>query len=126
MNLNSVFGTFWNIYFSNVNIFPFFSNFLGIIIFKLYFCHLGAYLRDYSQVKDKDVLIIGSQNPWIEIIALVNGAKSVTTVEYQKIHCTYPKITTLTTYQFNEKYLKGELPKYDVVISYSSLEHSGM
>ena len=86
---------------------------------------IEKYLKDVN-VEGKDVLVIGTQIPWIELLAIVNNANSVTTVEYQKIHCQYPKLVTMTTCEFNEKFLKNELPKYDLVISQSSIEHSGL
>ena len=52
---------------------------------------IDKYLKD-MKVEGKDVLVIGTQIPWIELIAVVNKAKTVTTVEYQKIHCEHPKL----------------------------------
>ena len=83
-------------------------------------------MKNHLKVKDKEILIIGSWRPWLEIIALVNGAKEVTSTDYQKIYCDRPNLKLMTTYEFNEKYLNGELPQYDVVISISSVEHSGL
>ena len=83
-------------------------------------------LKDNVELKDKKVLIIGSETPWIEIITLINGAKEVTSVDYSERTCDDPRIKLMTTYEMNEKYLKGELPQYDIVISYSSIEHSGL
>ena len=71
---------------------------------------IDKYLKD-MKVEGKDVLVIGTQIPWIELIAVVNKAKTVTTVEYQKIHCEHPKLITMTTHEFNEKFLKNELPQ---------------
>ena len=83
-------------------------------------------MKNHLKVKDKEILIIGSWRPWLEIIALVNGAKEVTSTDYQKIYCDRPNLKLMTTYEFNEKYLNGELPQYDIVISISSVEHSGL
>ena len=83
-------------------------------------------MKNHLKVKDKEILIIGSWRPWLEIIALVNGAKEVTSTDYQKIYCDRPNLRLMTTYEFNEKYLNGELPQYDIVISISSVEHSGL
>ena len=83
-------------------------------------------MKNHVKVKDKEILIIGSWRPWLEIIALVNGAKEVTSTDYQKIYCDRPNLKLMTTYEFNDKYLKGELPQYDIVISISSVEHSGL
>ena len=33
-----------------------------------------------------DVLVIGSESPWIEVMALIHGAKTVTSVDYKKSH----------------------------------------
>ena len=84
------------------------------------------FLKDYVKVKDKEVLVIGSWRPWIEIMALMLDAKKVTSIDYQKIHCERPKLKMMTTFEFNEKFLNGELPKYDVVVSISSIEHAGL
>ena len=46
---------------------------------------IEKYLKDVN-VEGKDVLVIGTQIPWIELLAIFNKANSVTTVEYQKIH----------------------------------------
>ena len=59
-------------------------------------------------------------------MALIHGGKSVTSVDYGKIQCDDSRILVMTHKEMNEKYLKGSLAKFDVVISYSSLEHSGL
>ena len=73
-----------------------------------------------------DVLVIGSEGPWIEVIALIHGAKTVTTVDYGKIISKDPRILVMTHKELQEKFLNGTVTKFDVVISYSSLEHSGL
>jgi len=77
-------------------------------------------------MKDKDVLVIGSEKPWVEIAALEAGARHVTTLEYGKIVSEDPRITTMRPFEFNEMYRNGSLPEFDVAISFSSLEHSGL
>ncbi|KIH48859.1 hypothetical protein ANCDUO_21068, partial [Ancylostoma duodenale] len=40
-------------------------------------------LQDYP-VKNMTGIVLGSQKPWVEVMALRNGAKEVWTVEYQQ------------------------------------------
>jgi hypothetical protein len=84
------------------------------------------YIKTQVDVKDKHVLVLGSQTPWIELILLEHGAKKVTAVDYIKIHSEHEQIEAMTAYELNEKYLKGTLPQYDVYVSFSSLEHAGL
>ena len=91
-----------------------------------YVRQINTYMKDHIEVKGKDVLIIGSQIPWIEMIAVLNEAKSVTTMEYNVITTDYPGLILMTNIEFIEKYLSGKLPKYDVIVSFSSIEHSGL
>lgn len=81
--------------------------------------HVMAFEK-YSMV-DLDVAVIGSLTPWIESILLNNGAKTVTTVEYNVPVCNYPKIKTISYKEFTES-----SHKYDAICSYSSIEHSGL
>ena len=54
------------------------------------------------------------------------GAKHVTTVDYVNLVSEDPRITTLHANDLNEMFLKNELPEIDAIISFSSLEHSGL
>ena len=45
-----------------------------------------------TEIKEKRVLVIGSQTPWVEAVLLAIGAKHVTTLEYNKIHSTHPQV----------------------------------
>lgn len=77
-------------------------------------------LDNYS-IAYKDILVIGSQSPWIEVICLAFGAKLVTTVDYNPPVSEYEEIRTIGVEQ-----LELENSKFDVLISYSSLEHDGL
>lgn len=77
-------------------------------------------LDKYSLI-DKSCVIIGSQTPWYEAIAIHYGVKSCTTIEYQDIQFQHPKIKTLTP----EKY-KNNPEFFDLCISISSIEHDGL
>ena len=84
-------------------------------------------MKKYLDIKDKHILVIGSETPWIEVMALHHfGAKHVTTVDYYKMECKDPRITLIHASEFNSMFLKNELPSFDAVISFSSLEHSGL
>lgn len=87
---------------------------------------INRFLKDHVDVKGKQVLVIGSETPWIEVFALNNGAKHVTTLEYTKILNEIPEITTILPEDFNKMFLEKSLPEFDLVISYSSVEHSGL
>ena len=43
-------------------------------------------------VKNKNVLVIGSIQPWVESIFLSLGAKHTTTLEYNKIISNHPQV----------------------------------
>ncbi len=77
-------------------------------------------------ITGKHVLVIGSQNPWLEVLLLNNGAAKITTVDYRKLESFEPKIEILTMEELAEKYLDGSLPLFDAFVSYSSIEHSGL
>jgi hypothetical protein len=72
------------------------------------------------------VLVIGSEYPWVEAASLASGAKEVYTVEYSPINATHPQMKTFHPNEFNQLFLEGKLPQFDVAIAYSSLEHSGL
>ena len=67
----------------------------------------GAYTFEETQIvyemvekfKDnvigKQVLVVGSETPWVEAIVLAVGAKNVTTMEYNKIVSTHPQVIAI-------------------------------
>ena len=79
-----------------------------------------------EQVKDGHVLVIGSQSPWIEAMLLVFGAAKITTLEYSKIISEHPQLEILTPEDLREQYNAGNIPQFDAMVSFSSLEHSGL
>lgn len=76
-------------------------------------------IEKYS-VNNNNLLIIGSEEPCYEGVALAYGA-DVTLVEYQKIISKYPSIRTMTVDEFE---ISTEI--FDSAISISSVEHSGL
>mmetsp|Transcript_43292 Transcript_43292/g.101502 ORF Transcript_43292/g.101502 Transcript_43292/m.101502 type:complete len:384 (-) Transcript_43292:254-1405(-) len=83
-------------------------------------------MRDKIDLEGKSVLVIGSEKPWLESAALAVGAARVTTLEYGSISSQHPDVNTMTPNEFRLAYLRGELPRFDAVLTVSSLEHSGL
>ena len=80
--------------------------------------HLQA-LEKYN-IKDKKIAVIGSLTPWIEVIAMLCGNIDITTVEYN----TPRPNKYIKTISYDDFVNSSE--KFDVIISYSSIEHSGL
>jgi len=81
---------------------------------------------DFINVTDKSILVIGTQNPWIESILLTKKAKKILTLEYGYFESEHPALSFIRPKEFKQKFLNGTLGTFDVIISYSSLEHSGL
>jgi hypothetical protein len=50
---------------------------------------------------DKRVLVIGSQQPWIEAVVLEAGAKEVVTIDYANVTSRHPKVTAQSSTTMN-------------------------
>ncbi len=82
---------------------------------------------------------------------ILNGAASVTTLEYHEIESRHPKVKAVMPKELSKKfldvsernrytffsfltqtaprvffYVQGTLEKFDIMVSFSSLEHSGL
>jgi len=106
-------------------------------------------------VNGKRVLVIGSMTPWIEATFLAAGARSVVTLEYRAIDARHPQVCAsftavrknepsiiicvccpfcvlmkqmevLTYSEIRSKFLEGSLEPFDIVVTFSSVEHSGL
>lgn len=64
--------------------------------------------------------------PWVESSLLSAGARHVTTIEYGKIRSEHPQISTYTPAELNELVFKPDFEPFDGVVTFSSLEHSGL
>ena len=73
----------------------------------------------FINLSGKKCLVLGSISPWVECLLLHFNAENVTTLDYITPECNY-KINTLSIDNY-----KKEM-KYDVIISFSSLEHDGL
>ena len=50
----------------------------------------------------------------------------MTTIDYVPITTTHPQLSTLHPATLSEKFLNGSQEKFDAMVTYSSLEHSGL
>jgi hypothetical protein len=78
-------------------------------------------LIDRHPVKGKSVVIMGSLEPFYELVFLTFGAASVTTVEYGVRKVTDPRFEVVTPAQ-----MIANPRKFDVAVSISSFEHDGL
>lgn len=74
-----------------------------------------------SDLSNKKIAVIGSITPWIESILINMKANNITTVEYNVPYCDHLYIKTVHYDDF-----KNSNEKYDIIFSYSSIEHSGL
>ena len=69
--------------------------------------------------------VIGSILPWIECKLLTLGVKNIVTIDYGTIHCHIPGIKSNSWRHVAETFESSPL-QLDAVVTYSSLEHSGL
>ncbi len=72
-----------------------------------------------------NVLVIGSENPWVEACVLSTGAAHVTTLEYGRIESRHPKVSAVTPHEIRGRYTEF-LETFDVIVTFSSVEHAGL
>ena len=83
-------------------------------------------LRHAPGVKDDRVLVIGSENLWAEACVLEAGASEVLTLEYGSIISEHPKVKAIVPYDFRMRFLNNTLGRFDAIVTFSSVEHSGL
>ena len=75
------------------------------------------------------VLVVGSQEPWYESLALAWGAQHVVTMEYNNLTYAHPQLSTVTPAQFLSSEGGGEYfgPRtFDVVVAVAAVDHDGL
>jgi hypothetical protein len=89
---------------------------------------LRGALRSHKDVLNGQarVVVIGTDRPWIEVMLLDEGADDVLTFEYGAIVSSHPKIRAQPTKEIASDFLAGKFTPADAVVSYSSIEHSGL
>ena len=83
-------------------------------------------LKHAPNIANGRVLVIGSESPWVEACVLEAGAREVVTLEYGEIVSQHPKVRTMVPSEFRQKYLNGALGTFDGIVTFSSVEHSGL
>jgi len=76
-----------------------------------------------ANVWGMSALVIGSENPWVEALLLEAGVANVTSLEYSEIRSEHPQLRTLTPVRFRAD---SHLMPYDLIVTFSSLEHPGL
>ena len=87
---------------------------------------LLAGLQQMASIKNGHVLVVGSERPWVESCLLFAGARMVTTLEYGAIASEHPQVNTLVPHAARAAFAAGTLPLFDAVVTFSSVEHSGL
>ena len=87
---------------------------------------IGNLIKTMVPVKDKNVLVIGSETPWIEAILLAEGAGNITTLEYRAIEPNHPQIKTVLPADLAELVATNQIPNFEAMVTFSSIEHSGL
>jgi len=77
-------------------------------------------------IQGKHVAVVGTERPWAEAILLNFGAKNVTTIEYSPLIIEDERVSTITPYLVAKQFISGQAVPFDMVFTYSSLEHSGL
>jgi hypothetical protein len=89
---------------------------------------LRGALRAHADVLNGDarVVVVGTDRPWIEVMLLDEGAARVLTFEYGAIESAHPRISARACRDVAGDFLRGEFEPADAVVSFSSIEHSGL
>jgi hypothetical protein len=82
--------------------------------------------RFKASIVGKATLVIGSEAPWLEGLLLNAGAKSVFTFEYSTIQSSHPGLFAREPRQVAAEVIAGTFEPVDLIISFSSIEHSGL
>ena len=82
-------------------------------------------LKKHS-ISDAHVLVFGSQEPWYEALALVAGAASITTSEYNKLRYEHKLMHQFQPRKLPRSPREGHGGGYDVAFSISSFDHDGL
>lgn len=76
------------------------------------------------KIKDKRVMVIGSQEPIVESIVLSFYPSHISVLEYNTLTYSHPNITTYTPITLS--FLPSAQQRFDVVIAFSCLDHDGL
>ena len=85
-------------------------------------------LANRNAFGQKSVLVLGTIDPWAEAIALEAGASRITTVDYTRKRYESSNMTWLHVNDYLDRLIAklSKTSEFDVAISFSSIEHSGL
>lgn len=76
-------------------------------------------MRHVNLQPDARVLVHGSVSPWVECMCIKHGFTNITTSDYNPRTCEHDLIEFINARHMHEQ-------RFDLIISYSSLEHDGL
>ena len=80
-----------------------------------------------DQIINRSIVVIGTQIPWVEAIALEVGASHITTLDYTRNKYENAHLEWLHVKDFLDNAIENEVFEYfDNAVSFSSIEHSGL
>lgn len=82
-------------------------------------------LQQVPHLPRAKVLVIGSENPWVEACILSTGVSDITTLEYGKINSRHPSLHTITPQEMRARFADF-YETFDVIVTFSSVEHAGL
>ena len=85
----------------------------------------AAIAKYKASFEGKRVAVLGSQEPWVEAIALACLAQEVVTIDYNYLTYSDDRIRTVSGDDFDSFYTSST-DSFDIVISISSIDHSGL
>jgi len=71
-------------------------------------------------------MVMGSERPWVECLALNMGAEETLTFEYGTIRSTHPRAKARPIKEIAAEFIAARAHPVDWIASFSSLEHSGL
>ena len=86
-------------------------------------------MRKYkNEIKDKSLVVIGTEEPWIEAIGYDLSASQITTLDYTRKKYQHKRLEWLHVNDYLDDMInnKIQLEQFDNSASFSSIEHSGL
>ena len=81
-----------------------------------------------AAVTNKNVVVFGATEPWVECLAVAAGCKSVTTVEWQQLEYAHPLMRNVGVAAFEHAVRPGGplAASFNVAIALSAFDHDGL
>lgn len=77
-------------------------------------------------IRGKNILVFGKDHPSIQAFLLANEAQAVYTVAHKSTSSLHEKIRIMSIAEFDQAYLSGELPLFDLAISFQFIAEYGL